>query len=112
MTLAADIAADYSIIDGIESVTLTPQNPAATAVTGVKAQRRALTRAEISGQVVGVEPQDVPFHLWFGPSSVPATVPKNGDTITDSASVVWTIQSLTYSAQCSRWRAACRRQVS
>lgn len=112
MSLLTDIAADYSLMDGVEAVTLTPQNPATTAVTGVKAVRLALTRNEISGGVVGIEPTDIPFHLWLGPSSASSTTPKNGDIITDTAGVVWTIQSLKFSTMTSRWRAVCRKQIT
>ena len=115
MTFASDIADDYLIFDGLEDVILTPQNIPATAITGVKALRRARNYKTIQlfGDV-NFEPSDVPFILFVGSAANPSlqgAIPKNGDKITDAAGVAWTIKQVTQQTMQSRYTCLCRQQV-
>ena len=93
MTISLDYSGDHAFVDGIETITLTPQNPAATAVTGVKARRSSKTKAAISpGVSFSSEPVSETWFIWSGPLS--STVPKPGDKLTDVNTVVWIIQTV------------------
>lgn len=116
MTFTTDILDDFTVFDGLETVTLTPQNPDGTAVTGVQALRRALNKRTISlfGDMA-IEPTDVPIVLFVGNASnisLAGTVPTNGDKITDAAGDDWTIESVAQQTMQSRYTCLCRKQVS
>jgi hypothetical protein len=105
MTLS--LSDDWRLIDGIELVTFTPGNPTGVPVAGVRALRRVLQRNEISAlAMLGVEPDDLVWHLWD--ATLAGAIPRNGDTITDSAAVTWTILALGHATLDTRWRAICR----
>lgn len=116
MTFADDILDDFTIFDGLETVTLTPQNAAGTPVTGVQALRRALNTRTISMfSDVAIEPTDVPIILFVGNAdnvSLAGTVPKGGDKLTDAADVNWTIKSVAQQTMQSRHTCLCKKQVS
>jgi len=102
-------AGDYTAFDGYETVTLTPQNPAATAVESVPALRYPVTQQIIDSSDLGIESSDVTFWLWE--SVLAAVTPKNGDKITDGSSVHYTILSLTKHGREPQWQAICRQQT-
>ncbi len=103
MSLASDIANDYEFIDGVELVTVTPDTPAATAQTNVKALQRQLSRSDVYfGTQIGISPSDTVFHLWA--STLGAVVPNPEDRITQSGGTVWRILSLQFSPITGRWR--------
>jgi len=107
MTLAASIADDMATFDGLETVSLCDVSAATTDAT-VSALRRSLSIREVSiGGPVGLEPGDVTFHLQ---ANTTAIVPANGDTITDSDSVVWTILSVSKDTLGTRWLCMSRQQ--
>jgi hypothetical protein len=110
MPVADDMATSYTVVEGVETVTLTPQNPAAAPVNNVKAKRRVLNRQAVQqfGGVVGLHPDDVPFHLWV--STLGGVTPKQGDLIT-AGGVVFTIQAASLESLGQRWRCLCRKQV-
>lgn len=111
MAVADFMADSYLVVEGVEDVSLTPQNPAAATVPNVKAKRRVLNRQNLSlfGGIVGLEPTDVPFHLWV--STLGGVIPKPGDLITDEAGVVYTILAASLESLKQRWRCLCRKQV-
>jgi len=110
MTLATDIAGDHSVIDGTETVTVTPQNPTGTADSSVTALRRQLSRRELQfSGIIGLTPDDMVWHLWETTMSMSSV--KAGDLITDSASVVFTILSASKDTLGTRWRCPCRKQI-
>lgn len=116
MTFATDILDDFTIFDGLETVTLTPQNPDATAVTGVQALRRAQNRQTIAmfGGEVGLSPTDVPFILFVGNVenvSLQGAVPQPGDKIT-AGSENWTIKAVAKQTLGSRYTCLCKLQVT
>lgn len=100
------IAADFaSLADNTETVTLTPQNPAATAITGITALRRALQRRDMDA-VAGLSVENDVI-VWHLPSSaLGSTAPKQGDIIT-AGSEVWTILSAEKQTLGTRWRFVC-----
>ena len=111
MTIISDIAGDWQYIEGVEDVTFTPRNPDAAPIPNVKALRRELSKsAQYLGASAGIEPTDVPWHLWA--TTLGAVVPKNGDTITDPAGIVWRIKSLTFSPRTSRFHCMCRQDAT
>ncbi len=110
MTISSDIAGDWQYIEGVESVSLTPQNPAAATIPGIKALRRVLTRgAIIAFAAIALEPQDVPWHLWV--ATLHGVTPKNGDLITDGDGQKWTILAVSLETRKSRYRCLTRKQV-
>lgn len=93
MSLADTIADDYTIFDETETVTLTPQNPAATADSSVTALFTPISQGPIAGGIVGLESKDMQFTL-FGATLTPT--PKNGDKITRADATTWLIKSVDY----------------
>lgn len=111
MTIISDIAGDWQHIEGVEEVTFTPQNPAGAAIANVKALRRQLSRgAQFLGGAAGIEPTDVPWHLWkYGAAGAEKlTSVKPGDKITESGGTSWRIISFTFSPRTNRWQCICR----
>lgn len=111
MAIADDLAESWRYVEGVETVTLTPQNPPAGSVENVKAKRRVLSRANMAqfGGVVGLSPNDVPFHLWA--STLGGVTPELGDLVTDGEGVTYTIQAASLESLKQRWRCLCRKQV-
>lgn len=114
MTFAADILDDFTIFDGLETVTLTPKNVDASPITGVQALRRAQNRQTISlfGDLA-IEPTDVPFILFVGSAANPSlagAVPKGGDWITDADGIKWTIKGIGKQTLASRYTCLCKLQ--
>jgi hypothetical protein len=110
MSLASDIANDWNVIDGVEEVTITPDTPAATAVTGVKALQRQLTRQDVFfGAPAGVSPSDTVFHVWASTLGAVTTINPE-DKLTQAGPIVWRIISAQYSPITGRWRCICRKQ--
>lgn len=112
MTVAADIATDWQYVDGIETVTHTPQ-PGGTPDTSVKALRGELSWREVQlGGPAGLAPDDLAFDVW---AATVTDVPKQGDTLTDGDATVYTILSVsakTIGATAIRYRCLARGQVA
>lgn len=111
MTMAADIAGDWQHMgDVIEDVTHTDATDAGT--DSCKAHRAELSFREISANdMVGLEPTDIVWIVW---AETLTPVPTQGDTLTDSASDVWSILALTavtIGATVIKYRCICRKQV-
>ena len=116
MTLAADIANVYQYIDGIETVTHTVY-PAGTATATVKGQRGELSFREVaSNGPAGIESTDMVWELW-ATTLASGAVPRQGDTITDSAGTVWQVLAVGAGSKdrigttVIRYRCVCRQQV-
>jgi len=132
--MAFDVATaydnDYTYFDGYEQVTLTPQNPAETAVEDVPALQYPVDQSQIGSGDFSSEDYDATFHLWdVGLFSyvvdqagnyvltdsgqrikTGATAPKNGDKLTDAASVDWTIIAAVRRGFEPQWELRCRQQ--
>ena len=109
MTLADDIAGDMADFDGLETVSLYDVS-ANTTDASVSALRRAVNYSPTqAGGSFGVNPTKTVFHIQ---TSTTAIIPAEGDTITDSASTVWTIDSVDKATLGTRWRCPCTEQVS
>ena len=111
MTVASDIAGDWqSMSDIIEDVTHTDATDSGT--DAAKAYRAELSFREISANgPVGLEPTDIVWVVW---AETMAATPAQGDTLTDSSSVVWSILALsavTIGAIVIKYRCICRKQV-
>src|SRR5690606_34214633 len=89
MAVLPGIEDDFAIVDGVEAVSFTPQNPSADAIPSVQAHRGAPTQEELQFSPAGMERRTVAWILWD--SALGSTVPRNGDKVTDSSSVAWTI---------------------
>jgi hypothetical protein len=101
VSLRSDIAADSQYIEGVESVTFTPQNPAAAAINNVKALLDLRGGNPLVAATVGVDPSDSTWHLWD--SALGSTEPKNGDIITQAGGTVWTITAVGESLMAGRF---------
>lgn len=103
MSLSVDYSGDYQFIDGIETVSLTPQNPAAAAITGVSATRTTLSKdPTVPGDAYSGESESIVFFLWTATTS--STTPKPGDYITDASSVVHVITSVSTRSDGAQYR--------
>lgn len=91
MDLGEAIQTDYELIDGIEYVSVYDESTAATD-TNVAAKRSQLSYRELAfGGGAGYDATDVMWRLW---ADTIAFDPRPGDTITDSSSEVWSVQSV------------------
>ena len=110
MGLAADIAPDYLIFDETETVTHTPYTVAGagTPDAAVTALRRVLTHKDIQllSNSIGLEQEALPWEVFK--DTVTGT-PVNGDTITDSDSVIWRVQNVQRRTFSSNYRCLCTR---
>lgn len=101
----------FAILPNARAVTLTPQNPAASAITSVDARKRPLTEREQQRMnMLGVEGKFAAFLLRN--STLSSTEPENGDKITDSDSSVWYIEVTIQELEGAIWRCLCRKAVS
>ena len=110
------IETDYEHVDGIETVTHTEQ-PAGTATVTVKAHREALSFRETGlNSPAGIEDTDQAWVVWADTLRSGAVV-SQGDTITDSASVVWTVLNVgvgqhdRIGSTVIKYRCICRKQT-
>lgn len=112
MPFSTDIASDFTLFDGLETVTLTRQNAAGAPMTNVKGLRRVQEQQNMAASPAAMpsEPTDLVWHLWT--ATLGGAVPKNGDTITDDSGTVWTIVELSLTTLGTRYRAKCRKVVS
>jgi hypothetical protein len=107
MALADDIASDLADFDGAETVSLYDAS-ANTTDSAVTALRRVLSHRDVQmGAPLGVEPDDIVFHLQQNTTSI---VPTGGDTITDSGGTVFSIASVNKETLGTRWRCICRQE--
>ena len=92
MDFANSLASDYSIIDGIERVTVRDESEGTTA-TNVAAKRSQLSFRELSfGGGAGYDATDVAWRLY---ADTIAFVPKPGDVVREATGETWTIVSMT-----------------
>lgn len=112
MTLNDDYDNEHEFIDGVETVTFTPQKPAGTAVTTAQAKQGDLNRREIAmiAGTAGLSPDDTVWTLWD--ETLGGNTPKQGDIITDSSSNVWVILGMANQLFRTKWRAVCRKRVT
>lgn len=110
MSLRSDIAGDWEFVEGVESVTLTPQNPAATAISAVRGLLDLRGGNPLIAATLGIDPSDATWHLW-AETITGSYEPQNGDLITGSGSVVWVITSVGESLMAGRFICSARQQV-
>lgn len=107
MTL--DIDNDISLADGSESVTVTLKRADGdTALAVVGALRRVLDRSYQSFGGVALIGDEL---VWNVPDNQLAGAElQRGDTITDAASISWTILAAEKLTIATRWRCLCRKE--
>lgn len=102
MSLTSDIAADWQYIEGVETVTLVPQNPDGAEVRNVKALMKATGGDSLQeSSSFATDPSTVTWHLWE--ATLQGVVPKNGDLIRDRFGDVWLISSVGQSLRSGRF---------
>lgn len=106
MALADDIASDYLIIDGVETVTYTPRGGAA--ITTAKGLRRPVRRGPVNtgGSYPGDEVRSAVWHVWVSTLTA-GVVCKPGDTILDTRGATWIVKSVGEETLLTRWRLEC-----
>ena len=104
MTLAAAIADDMDLFDGLESVTLTHTVSGETDAVS-KALPRAVTTREAAASNGKYTASDVNWHLK---ASEVSSRPVPGDTITDGDGDVWTVLDVQKATLGTRWRCITR----
>jgi len=103
---SVDYSADYNYVDGIETISLTPQNPAATAITGIKAVRSTVNLSEVQQYgSIGTNTGDVLFVIYLATTT---TAPLDEDLITDAAGVKYIVQSVRMLADEGQARTVCK----
>ncbi len=112
MAFANDIADDMETFDGIEQITLAIQNHPDDSgkVYGVNALQRPLSKREMSGGIIGIEPSDTVFHLQA--NTLDDVKPQQRDVIEQEDGTRWTILATSRETLGTRWRCICRLQVS
>ena len=108
--MALDVSDDYTIFDGVEDVTVTLRRTTgdtARSVSDALMRSVAGSDSQAAGVVIGADTTS-----WTIPVDEleSGDVIQEGDTITDAASVVWTIKSVTHATLESRWRCVCVKQ--
>lgn len=102
MSLLSDIAADHAYVEGVEAVSLIPQNPTGAEVKSVKALRKSISPRSLRNlSVFGVDSQDESWHLWS--VTLQGVKPKNGDEIKDSHGKRWRIKTVSHSIRSGRF---------
>lgn len=108
MSILSDIAGDWEYIEGVETVTLVPQNPDGSEIGGVKALMKATGGNPLVRAAMGIDPDDVVWHLWE--ETLQGREPRNGWKIKDSRNGQWSISSVGYSRS-GRYVCAARKFV-
>ena len=106
MAYSVDYSEDWQFVDGIETLTLTPQSGSAKTVRGCRT-----TVTNPAGSVGGgyqPEPTLTVFYVWDS-SGLGNYVPMIGDRITDGASVNWIVGNVTRQSDVSQWGLSCSR---
>lgn len=106
MAFPVDYSDDWQWVDGVETLTITPQHPTATEITGVKGVRASVSEAAASlGGDYGPEPRLVGFYVWV--DTLGGYTPNQGDRVTDESSNVWVIASTSLRSDESQWGLQC-----
>ena len=109
MAFADDIAGDYAIFDGGETITLNQiRSDVRNPVTISNAIKQPLTRRQI--QALGGVALHGDEQVWSFNNTQPVTlgVKADNDTITDASDQTWTILSATLATIANRWDCVCR----
>ena len=96
MTLAADLAADYTLFDGVEEVTITSAGVDTASVP-------ALQRPLQLGPDALTEVRRTTWHVW----STALTI-RPGDVLTDSGGTVWVVENSQQVTFKTRWKLTCQ----
>lgn len=102
MTWTTDYSADWQFIDGVTDGTYTPPGGSGSAV---KVLRDRLTRRDLSGGPLGIDPTDVPWVVWLlsADAQPQGTLAVGSDT--------FTVISNETRADGAQQRLICRKQV-
>ena len=110
MAFPVDYGNDWQWVDGVETLTLLPRDPADSSITGVKAVRASVSEAAASlGGDYGPEPRLVLFYVWVGTLS--DYTPNQGDRINDDSGASWVIASTSFRSDESQWSLTCVKQT-
>jgi hypothetical protein len=105
MTLASDIANDYLLFEGTQTVTLRiPPDGDAVSVAGVATFPLSYKQMAFLG---GISPEAETISFSLARAACGATEPLNDGTITDANGVVWRIISKELKTLGTRWLCAC-----
>lgn len=113
--LAAAIANDWTIFDGVQDVQYESRTGEETygASTSVKALKRMNQKAFADGnELVEVALNEAPWEVWTSTFVVP-TIPKRGDRFTASGVSgvqVWNVLRVDYCTLGTRYRLHCKQQ--
>lgn len=110
----SDIASDFDIFDGVETVAITCRNSNGTTTsnTGVTALRRPLDRQEASLAGVFSSGDSVVFIIQN--SDLTSTEIREGDTVTSltGGTNTWKVISVQHNTWRTKWRLVCNRNRS
>lgn len=106
MTLSRSILnTRHRMLPNPRACTLTPQNPAAAAVSLARAYRRPWSNDDLQFNPVSMEDARAIFLVPYEYAG--STVPKGGDKITDDESVDWLIRQVTRELEGAYYRCVC-----
>jgi hypothetical protein len=104
VTFDPDIADDLTLLDGVETVTLTGSST--LSVAGAKRGQQSTAQATSAAGVS--EPSEM---AWLLPGvNLADVIPQLGDRISDAGGTTWTITSTSYSPLTQAWRIGSRKQ--
>ena len=110
MANTIDVTTDYLIFDNTEAVTVTLKRAAGdTARSVTSALQRAVTRNDSQTAGVQIGSDSTVWHIANDELTSGDAI-KEGDTITDAASVVWTVKGVSFGTFETRWRCVCVKQ--
>jgi len=104
-----DPTGDFTVFDGVESVTYRPTGGAPLTVAGVLREQQTTPEANAGAQF-GLQPTDAPFN--FPGPNLGGMAPAPGDAFTDAAGVGWTVMSVAHDALTDQYRIVGRRRRS
>jgi hypothetical protein len=97
-----DVSQHHTFFHNTETVTFTAVRDTGDTETTVEyALRRQLNRSDVTASVIEITGSEI---VWNLPVAELSTEPQRGDTITDSAGVVWTVMSWQKQTFGTRWR--------
>lgn len=103
MSITSDIAGDHVHIEGVETVTFTPQNPAQAALATVKGKRMSPTKGDLA--LLGglaLNEETAVWHLWN--ATMGSYAPKPLDLITQGTGEIWAVRMAPRLTLDTRWR--------
>lgn len=108
MPLSVDYSEDWQWVDGVETLSITPKDPASSPIDSVQGVRTSvLESGSPLGADYGPSPESVTFYVWA--ATLGGYVPNQGDIVTDESSISWVVDSTSLRSDAAQRRLLCVR---